>query len=149
MDPVNRLLIEAECNRLCMRFARCLDNGDFEAMFALFTPDGVFDRVGQVLRGHEEMRAAFGARPPGITSRHVVTNIDFLEVSDEHVEAHIYNLSFHAVGDAGSSPLTPLTYATENARFLDFHDHYRLTDQGWRFASRTAGVVFVPRDWQE
>ncbi|HTK62961.1 MAG TPA: nuclear transport factor 2 family protein [Pseudonocardia sp.] len=146
MDPVNRLLIEAECTRLCVRFARHLDNGDFEAMFALFTPDGVFDRVGQVLNGHEEMRAAFGARPPGITSRHVVTNIDFLEVSDDHVEAHIYNLSFHAVGDAGAGPLT---YATENARFLDFHDHYRLTDQGWRFASRTAGVVFVPRDWQE
>lgn len=146
MEPIDRLLIEAECTQLCVRFARYLDNGDFEAMFALFTPDGVFDRVGQVLRGHEEMRAAFGSRPPGITSRHVVTNLDWLEVSADHVEAHVYNLSFHAVGDDTAGPLT---YAKENARFLDFHDHYRLTDDGWRFTSRTAGVVFVPRDWQE
>lgn len=146
MDPIDRLLIESECRKLCLRFARHLDDGDFEAMFALFTPDGVFDRVGQVLRGSEQMRAAFGSRPPGIRSRHVVTNIDFLEVSHEEAEAHIYNLSFHAVGDPGSGPLT---YATENARFIDFHDHYRLTEDGWRFASRTSGVVFVPRDWQE
>jgi 3-phenylpropionate/cinnamic acid dioxygenase small subunit len=146
MDAIDRLLIESECRQLCVRFARHLDNGDFEAMFALFTPDAVFDRVGQVLRGHQEMRTAFGSRPPGITSRHVVTNVDFLEVSADHVEAHIYNLSFHAVGEESEGPLT---YATENARFLDFHDHYRLTDQGWRFASRKAGVVFVPRDWQE
>jgi 3-phenylpropionate/cinnamic acid dioxygenase small subunit len=146
MDPVDRLLIESECSQLCIRFARHLDNGDFEAMFALFTPDGVFDRAGQILRGHEQMRAAFGARPAGIRSRHVVTNVDFLAVSAGEAEARIYNLSFHAVGDEGAGPLT---YATENARFIDFHDHYRLTDQGWRFASRTAGAVFVPRDWQE
>jgi 3-phenylpropionate/cinnamic acid dioxygenase small subunit len=146
MDPINRLLIESECRQLCVRFARHLDNGDYEAMFALFTPDGVFDRAGQILCGHEQMRAAFGSRPPGIRSRHVVTNIDFLEVSARDAEARIYNLSFHAVGDEGAGPLT---YATENARFIDFHDHYRLTDRGWRFASRTAGVVFVPRDWQE
>ncbi len=146
MDPIDRLLIESECRKLCFRFARHLDDGDFEAMFELFTPDGVFDRVGHILHGREEMRAAFGARPPGIRSRHVVTNIDFLEVSLDAAEARIYNLSFHAVGDAGAGPLT---YATENARFIDFHDHYRLTDQGWRFASRTSGVVFVPRDWQE
>jgi 3-phenylpropionate/cinnamic acid dioxygenase small subunit len=146
MDPINRLLVEWECRRLCFRFARHLDSGDFEAMFALFTADGVFDRVGQVLRGHERMRTAFGSRPPGITSRHVVTNIDFVDMSDEHAEAHVYNLSFHAVGDETAGPLT---YATDNARFLDFHDHYRLTDRGWRFASRTARAVFVPRDWQE
>ena len=146
MDPIDRLLIESECSRLCLRFARHLDNGEFEAMFEMFTPEGVFDRVGQILRGPDQMRAAFGTRPAGVRSRHVVTNIDFLEVSAEEAEARIYNLSFHAVGDTG---VGPLTYAAENARFIDFHDHYRLTDHGWRFASRTAGVVFVPRDWQE
>ena len=106
MDPINRLLIESECRQLCVRFARHLDNGDYEAMFALFTPDGVFDRAGQILCGHEQMRAAFGSRPPGIRSRHVVTNIDFLEVSARDAEARIYNLSFHAVGDEGAGPLT-------------------------------------------
>ena len=146
MDPIGRLLVEWECTQLCYRFARHLDSGDFESMIALFTEDGVFDRVGQLLRGHDGIRAAFRERPVGITTRHVVTNVHFLEVQANRAEAHVYNLSFHALGDEREGPLA---YATENARFIDFHDHYERTDDGWRFASRQTRVIFVPGDWKE
>jgi 3-phenylpropionate/cinnamic acid dioxygenase small subunit len=147
VEAIERLLAQSECRDLCVRFARCLDTGDFETLFTLFTPDGVFDRMGQVLRGRDEMRAAYRERPAGIRSRHLVTNVDFIDMSADRAEAHVYNLVFHTDKDDGSG--NPLQYITENGRFLDFHDHYRLTDHGWRFASRTASVVFVPRDWQD
>lgn len=146
MDPIDRLLVEAQCTQLCYRFAHHLDSGESDSMIGLFTADGVFDRVGQLLRGRDEMRAAFAERPTGITSRHVVTNVHFIEVASDRAEAHVYNLSFHAVGEERDGPLA---YATQNARFLDFHDAYALTDDGWRFASRSARVVFVPADWKE
>jgi 3-phenylpropionate/cinnamic acid dioxygenase small subunit len=135
--------IEWLCSKLCYRFAYLLDAGDFEGMISLFTKDGVFDRVGEILHGHERMRHAFQARPK-VTSRHCVTNIHFLDVQADQAEARVYNMSYHAIGILGDQPLV---YATQNGRCIDFHDHYVLTQDGWRFASRKAQVVFVPSDW--
>jgi 3-phenylpropionate/cinnamic acid dioxygenase small subunit len=138
------MLIEWQCTQLCYRFAHYLDTGNFAAMIALFTPDGIFDRVGQILRGREQMHAAFRERSPGVTSRHVVSNVHFLEVQADRAEARVYNMSYHADGGDKSQPLV---YATSNGRCIDFHDVYTLTDQGWRFISRAAKVIFVPQDW--
>lgn len=145
MDPNARISIEWQCTQLCYRFAYLLDLGDFEGMVSLFSHDGMFDRVGQVLRGQDEIRAAYQVRPK-VTSRHCVTNIYFLDVHADRAEAHVYNMSYHALG---VSPDKPLVYATQNGRCIDFHDHFLLTSDGWRFASRTARVIFLSPDWVE
>lgn len=145
MEPNARMAVEWLCSQLCYRFAYLIDSGDFEGMISLFSHDGIFDRVGQVLRGHEEMRRAFESRPR-VTSRHCVTNIHFLNVQIDRAEAHVYNMSYHALGDWADKPLV---YATQNGRCIDFHDHFLLTSDGWRFASRTARVIFIPQDWPD
>lgn len=144
-DAFARMLAEWQCTQLCYRFAHHLDTGDFEGMISLFTADGLFDRVGQILQGHEQIRSAFRERAPGITSRHLVTNVHFVEVQQDRAEAQVYNLSFHATGGERDQPLV---YATANGRCIDFHDHYQLTADGWRFSSRRAKAIFIPHDWR-
>jgi len=143
VKPSAKLLVEWECTQLCYRFAHHVDTGNFDAMISLFVPDGVFDRVGQRLTGHEQMRVAYRDRPKGLTTRHIVTNVCFLHAQPDRAEAFVYNLTYHASGDASGQPLV---YASQNGRFIDFHDHYELTADGWRFSSREARPIFLSQD---
>ncbi|GAA4550814.1 hypothetical protein [Pseudonocardia xishanensis] len=38
-------------------------------------------------------------------------------------------------------------YATEQGRFLEFHDEYANTSDGWRFVSRVVRPVLQPEIW--
>ena len=144
LDLSDRMAIEWHCTQLVHRFAYYLDRGAFEDVFGLFVEDGVFDRAGQVLQGHEEMRAAFRDRPKGITTRHMATNLHFTDVRHDRASALVYGISYHSNRTDESAPVP---YAFSNGRFLDMHDDYVLTDAGWRFRSRVAKAVFVPSDW--
>ena len=144
LDLTDRMAIEWHCTQLVHQFADYLDRGEFEAMFALFIEDGVFDRAGQPLQGHEEMRAAFRDRPKGITTRHVATNLHFRNVQRDRASALVYGMAYHSNQTYEG---TAVPYAFANGRFLDMHDEYVLTKVGWRFRSRVAKPVFVPSDW--
>ena len=81
MDDLARLLIERECGRLPLLFARYADNGDHAALANLFTEDCEFARPFQPdhpFYGRDRVQAIFRDRPP-ILVRHLVTNV-LLEV---------------------------------------------------------------------
>ena len=140
MKDKKRLLIEHECGKLPLLFAKYADNGDVEAMGQLFTPDCEFSRPFQPeypFYGRAAVEGIFRNRPP-ILVRHVVTNVLVEAVTETRAKGTNYltMLSSHAS-----------TEPPQEAGALyvgGFEDEYVL-DQSvpggvWRFSKR-AGMV--------
>jgi hypothetical protein len=132
MDDVQRLLIERECGKLPLLFAKHADSGDASAIGALFTQDCEFARPFQPdhpFYGRAAVEGVFRDRPP-ILVRHIVTNV-LVEVES-------------ATAARGYSYLTMLschssTEPPQEAGALyvgGFEDRYVLTEDGWKFAKR-------------
>jgi SnoaL-like domain len=143
MDPADRMLIEWQLISLSTRFAHFLDVSDFESMIDLFDDDGVFDRGGVALRGHDEIRKAMADRPP-LTTRHLSTNHYFAEVGADTARAIVSVLVLHGPVSENDEPVQ---YATERGRVLEFHDLYRRTSGEWRIVERVARPIFQPKVW--
>jgi hypothetical protein len=143
MRPEQQSLIEWQLTKLHYASAYFMDNGEFEKMIELFTPDALFDRAGTVHHGHDEIRQGMRERPP-MTTRHLLANIHYLNVTEDHAEAVTSAITFHGpVAENGK----PVPYATTNGRVLDFHDTYTHVNGEWKISSRVAHVVFTPDDW--
>jgi len=137
MKDKKRLRIEAECAKLPLLFARYADNGDHEALAALFTEDCTFARPFQPdlpFFGRDKVQAIFRDRPP-ILVRHVVTNVLVEVISENEARGTNYlaMLSSHAS-----------TVPPQEAGGLyvgGFEDHYVKTGDGWKFMSRYGQVA--------
>jgi hypothetical protein len=143
VDQSEQMLIEWQLTGLSQRFAYFLDNNDFDNMISLFTPDGVFDRGGAPLRGHEAIRTVMRERP-ALTTRHLLTNFYFPQVTADSATGVVGSLVFHGpVAEVEG----PVQYATEHGRVLEFHDRYAHTQEGWRLESRRVRPIFQPKVW--
>jgi hypothetical protein len=132
-----------ELSRLNNAFAYFMDNGEFDSMIELFTPDGVFDRAGIVHHGHESLREGMRERPK-ITTRHLLTNFHLTSVGDDSAEAVVCAMVYHGpLPQDGEA----VVYATDNGRVIEFHDKYTKTSSGWRISSRIARAIFTPKVW--
>src|ERR1700722_447724 len=143
MLPEQQSLIEWQLTKLNYASAYFMDNGKFEKLIALFTPDALFDRAGTVHHGHDEIRQGMRERPP-ITTRHLLANIVYLNVTEDYAEAVTSAITFHG---AAAERDEPVPYATTNGRVLDFHDTYTRVNGEWKISSRVARAVFTPEDW--
>jgi len=137
MDPVERLLIERECARLPLLFARYADNGDHAALAALFTEDCIFARPFQPdypFHGRDRVQAIFRDRPP-ILVRHLVTNVLVEAVSEREARGTNYlaMLSSHAS--------TEPPQAAGGLYVGGFEDVYVKEADGWKFRSRYGNVA--------
>lgn len=142
MDKATRSRIEAECVALSNAFAYHLDHKEYDALVALFAPDGTFVRTGVRLEGRAAILAAMRNRPAEQFTRHVTTNFHFTEVTQSRAWAVFYNMSYYAF--LPGNP--PYTYAPERMMLLDFVDQYVLTPEGWRIHERDARAVLIPED---
>jgi hypothetical protein len=143
VDAQLRSLIESQLTQLNYASAYFMDHGEFEKMIHLFTPDAVFDRVGLVHHGHEEIRQGMRERPT-MTTRHLLSVLYYPEVSAVAADGLITAITYHGPASEGNEPVG---YATQNGRVIDFDDHYVCVDGVWKIASRVARVVFTPHDW--
>jgi len=143
MDMTARMHIEWQCRNLCYEFAHCIDSRNYEQLAALFTEDGLFDRVGQPLRGRQAILEGLKKRSTEIRTRHLCHSICFNEVSDTQARAVVYNTTLVGKGDPDGQPVQ---YAMSQGAFLEFRDIYRSTAVGWRIAERLAYTVIVPAD---
>ncbi|MAW80793.1 MAG: hypothetical protein CMI63_11180 [Parvularcula sp.] len=143
MTPETRRAIEADCTRLINHYANLTDAHDWEAIVALYTEDGLMTRPtapDAPIVGRKALMEAFTARPPRI-SRHVCANI-VVEVTSE-TEASAFSVILLFTGkeaDDGGLPIKgeggPLVGT--------YHDKFKKTDEGWRFAERRGGLCFRP-----
>jgi hypothetical protein len=143
MTPEQQSLIEWQLTKLNYASAYFMDNGEFDKLIELFTPDALFDRAGTVHHGHDEMRQGMRERP-AMTTRHLLANIHYLNVTEDYAEAVTSAITFHGVAAEHGEPVS---YATTNGRVLDFHDTYTRVKGEWKISSRVAQVVFTPDDW--
>ena len=130
MDESERRAIEWECARLISLYALLNDEARWDAVAALYAPDGVMTRPtapDQPIVGRQAISAAFKARPPR-TTRHVCSNI----VID--VES--------ATSARGRSAMLLFTSAAGAPLIGGFEDRFVLTNDGWRFAERRGTLTF-------
>jgi hypothetical protein len=137
LDTSTRLAIEADLTQLVNRFSHYIDSGRYQELALLFTEDGIFDRVGQVLNGRPAILEAMRNRHAFLT-RHMVSNILFTYIDAQEARATMYVANF--VGHGGKTEL-PVGFALPQPAILEFDDIYRRTTDGWRIAHRIARVI--------
>lgn len=128
---------EAACRRLVVAFAQHVDHREFEKAAALFADDGVWERHGQRLTGRESILALLLDRPETTVERHVMTTIRITRLSAVECAGTSYVMIFRAQAEPGTVP----TLAGPSG-IGEFHDRFRLTEDGWRFSYRTTVPAF-------
>lgn len=129
MDALDRLLAERAIERLIVDYAAFNDAGDWDAVAALYVPDGRMSRPSApdaFVEGRDAILAAFKARPAR-ASRHIVANIRAC-LDDDRATATSQILLFTGPGQA------PLVGS--------YHDELVLTRDGWRFVERRGSLDF-------
>lgn len=131
MTDVQTLIDERAIERMIVDYAAFNDAADWDAVAALYAPEGRMSRPtapDDFIEGADAILAAFRARPAR-TSRHIVANIR-VSVGRDAATATSQILLFTA---AGQPPLVG-TYADRLVR----------TGAGWRFVERRGSLDFPP-----
>lgn len=107
----------------------------------LFVKDGVLSLGSLRLENHSAIQRFFedrarDNRAQGRVTRHVPGPLEITAVEHERLEARSTAIVFAGNGDLPLATALPTT-------ICDFNDVFVLTSDGWRFASRTATVVFT------
>jgi hypothetical protein len=132
LEDLERMLVERACERLCLDYAHCADNGLASEFAELFTPDAELI-LGDVSYSGAEISRDVVVRP-GMIVRHVLSNIRIVVTGPEEARGTAY-LALYAGnidpdrGVVSTSAITPI-------RTSVYHDVYRRTPQGWRIFSR-------------
>jgi len=139
MEPLQRLLIERACERLCVDYARRVDARS-EALADLFTEDATLTLVNVDLRGPAEILAYIRrSAEEGRVSRHLCCNIT-IEVEDATQARGAADMTYFTGRPRDGVVRTP---DLRPAGVGTYHDVYRLTPQGWRIASRRFTPAFL------
>ncbi len=129
MPNLQPLLDEAAITRMIHDYAAWNDAGDWDAVAALYVPEGRMSRPiapDDFVGGRDAILAAFKARPPR-TTRHICANIR-VDVNGDTAAATSQILLFTA---AGQPPLVG-SYVDKLVR----------TPEGWRFVERRGSLDF-------
>ena len=130
MDELERLLAERAIEAMIVDYAAFNDAGDWDAVAAMYLPEGRMSRPTApdvFIEGRDAILAALKARPAR-ASRHVVANIR-VAIEGSSAEATSQILLFTS---ADKPPLVG-TYA----------DRLAQTAEGWRFAERRGSLDFT------
>jgi ketosteroid isomerase-like protein len=130
MTDLENMIAERACERLILDYAAFNDAGNWDAVAALYTPDGRMSRPtapDDFLEGRDVILAAFKSRPPR-TTRHICANIRVTIESGTRATAVSQILLYTA---ADKPPLVG-SYA----------DVFACTADGWRFAERRGSLDF-------
>jgi uncharacterized protein (TIGR02246 family) len=134
-------LARQACLDLVLRAAACADAGDAQALAQLFAEDGLLQRPsGEPLHGRAAIAAAYGQRPAGRMTRHLVTNTLFDMVDADHARACSLVLLWSC--DAAAEPGPHGRPAHARQLMGEFDDSFvRAADGHWRIQRREARFV--------
>ena len=131
-----RALIEHECRRLSLEFARLNDSAQYEAVAALFTPDGVFYRPltpELKLCGRQAILTELRRKPKDVISHHACGNILIDVLSEDEAVGLTY---FTVYRQQGAATLER-PFCFEGTVYIGaYNDRFRHTDDGWAISER-------------
>jgi hypothetical protein len=140
MEPIERLLIERECERLVTTYCHYVDHGEASRIAELFTDDGVWASPGVRMEGREQLHAGFAQREANKArmSKHVCQNFLCNVLDENSAEGVVYLILYRHDGepDRKISPLAGPEMVGE------YRDRFVRTDAGWRFAERDTRPSF-------
>ena len=94
--------VQMACQASVMSFMAHFDADEFDALQALFAPDGTWVRSDGTLRGMADLQAWIARRQPGrIFVRHLISNLRFEALPDGRVRAHSYVVAYRHDGEPG------------------------------------------------
>lgn len=138
ITPQEQQLIEAECSRLIAGYAYHVDRREYEELANLFAEDGVLDRGGNITSGRDSILAAMHERDKKVATRHMNGTPFFTSVTPTEARAVTYMLMYLVEGtDEGPNEVPGTTGLGE------FHDHFKLTEDGWRISERIAKPAMI------
>ena len=142
MDRDEERKIEWECKRILTRLCLYNDTRNFDEMANLFTPDGVWFRLGEALIGRENIRKEMEARPAGVLVQQVLSNVLVTVIDADHAEAISYKSIYrHEEGEKLDKPV-----ALDGPKWVSVYNESLVRlDEGWRIA-RKEGLTLFERD---
>jgi hypothetical protein len=132
----DRHLIERECERLVLLYARYADSFQDDAFAALFADNALLHRGDAPLVGRDAIREAMGRRRRDSVVRHLCSNV-IIDVIDAGNASGVSFMTLYRHFGSATIP-TPMT-APE--MIAEYHDRFTLTSEGWRIAERQALIV--------
>ena len=143
MDELRRLLDERACEALITQYARFVDFGEASRLADLFTPDGVWEADGVVLRGQDAIRSHYVRREAVVrrVSRHYCTNVTVEILSPDEAKGIAYFLNFRR--DRAEGDLSLPVSAGLPKYSGEYHCRFARTSDGWRFELLHVDVTFL------
>lgn len=127
------------CERLVIEYARARDTMDREGYVDVFTEDGVLILAGQHFEGRDAIRERTNNWPQNDVARHLMTNIDITPVDETTATGVSYLLIIGGEREEGTTgPMTVSGFRVMG----EYHDEFRLTDDGWKIARREFKPAF-------
>ena len=139
MDRNDEQAIEWECQQILTRFCLYSDTRQYDKLINLFTPDGVWHRLGEALAGHEMLRTAMEARPLEALSRHVITNVLVTVIDADHAES----ISYKSIYRNEEGELLEKPVPLNGPKWVSVYaDNFLRTDEGWRITRKEGTTLF-------
>ena len=120
------------CEALCKIYGPHADAGEADALADLYTPDGVFDRLGQRIVGRDAIRQVIAGRPAGVWTKHRCSNVR-IEIAPDGCSATGRTDLDMERGQQGVDKVDHIR--------AEYSDEFVLTAEGWRFRTRVVRLV--------
>lgn len=145
LPPLDLLLAEHACRQVVVQSAQAVDQQDYAAFAALFTPQGVLVRPdGTRLEGRAAIEQAYAQRSAERLTRHLITNHLVLVRDATRASSTCTVLLWTGSHkDAGSTQGRP---ADPTQLLGEFLDELALTPEGWRIRQRQASFILHRTD---
>ncbi len=131
--------IVTACERLVVAYALARDQQDADGYVDVFTEDAQLLIQGQTLNGRDAIRQRTAEWPAAEIARHLLTTIQITPVDDNTATGVTYALILAADAEQGATG----PVSVESFRVMgEYHDVFKLTEDGWKIARREFKIVF-------
>ena len=140
MDKSKIELIRRECEQLFFNIAWLTDHGPHQDIAMLFTEDGEFDRDGVLIKGRGELIDLYAKRPISLMTRHLVSNLNVIPLSDEQATCRAYVTIYRYKSPESSKPSLPLKCNGPEV-VNEYEDQMVKTSDGWKVSRRVMKMM--------
>jgi hypothetical protein len=141
LSSLERLEVESACQRLSYEYMRALDGNDWDALASCFAERGVLARPmqpEQLIEGREAIRASMQARPKGLTTRHLATNV-MIDVISRESATGVTTLAM--IGCTPAEDAKPPFESGGPLYFGEFRDRFVREAGQWKLLERRGSIA--------